>query len=73
MKPKKRFALCKNGVLIDSGSSEELAEKQGTARALIPNYARAGQAYKVKYTFLNIGLVNAGTATKLKWYKDWTR
>ena len=73
MKPKKIYALYKNGVPIDSGSAVELAEKLGTARALIPNYARDGLTYKGQYTFLDVGLANARAAAKQKWVEDWDR
>lgn len=73
MKPKKIYALYKNGVPIDSGSAVELAEKLGTARALIPNYARDGLTYKGQYTFLDVGLANARAAEKQKWAEDWDK
>ena len=73
MKPKRIYALYKNGVPIDSGSAVELAEKLGTARTLIANYARDGLTYKDQYTFVDVGLANARTAAKLQWAKDWDR
>ena len=73
MKPKKIYALYSHGVPIDSGSSRELAEKLGTARELIANYARGGLTYKGQYTFLDAGLANARAASKLKWAEDWDR
>lgn len=71
MKPKKIYSLCSHGVPIDSGTSRELADKLGTSKELISNYARDGLKYKGQYTFQDAGLANAKTAAAMKWAKDW--
>jgi hypothetical protein len=73
MKPKKIYSLCSHGVLIDTGSSKELADKLGTSKELISNYARDGLKYKGQYSFQEAGLANDKTAAAMKWVEDWDR
>jgi len=54
-------------VPIDSGTSRELADKLGTSKELISNYARDGLKYKGQYTFQAVGLANIRTT----WAKEW--
>ena len=67
MRSKKIYALYSKGVLMDRGSSRELAEELGTSKELVSNYARDGLTYKGQYTFREIGFANIRAA----WAKEW--
>ena len=73
MRPRKIYSLYSKGILVATGTTSEIAERLGTARELVANYARDSLTYKGQYTFREVGLANEVTVADIKWAEDWDR